>query len=833
MKKLLTIITSALLCAAMLILSPAQVVASAADKAEKYISEVKVGMGTDSAAAAKELLEEGYTILADDKGNYADLNKDAGSKSALAPTPRQKVVYLGYKTTGEASDAITDLAVMKMDGGYSYSDYEQLMQDHMNVEIKPFVDRFIATLTEYRENLAKPKDSLNYKRANYYRSLLNKLTDDDTGGKPLGDLLVNETKYEMGDDAYNKLSDEEKKNHCDILTLLMQGKGQAIQLMETELTKASDSSDNTWLDRFLKTDLDKLTETVKKENPGFTPTEINKELDKEYYDAAKKIREKWSSFREILINTENDVEIAESALDMDEDFETIQNKVDNLDSKSSKDEMGEAIADMMGAQTKNVESSIAAENVVVKAVLEATNYGNGKLLDFFTKNITEFASEKGIRKLYPIVDALSAGQIAGLDFLSLSEMISMAIADENGFDSASLDHIEPASVFQDVNREIYEPGGVAITKDATRKQASLNQPSTTFGLSILGKVLISCTAACALASIVSGCASSSYKGVIADYSDKVNAMEAAINENQARLDEMTRRSNNYFSQHPNLDKPININQLSRDNQSFFDSNQGDAELAESIEKAQGELAAAKKEYAEVEAKYGAKSTFCHKLAVGFAVVMAILAVYSIVTTIADAIAYYRVDFAPIPKYMVEATDISTEKVIDGKTYTIMKKNETAYYKVVPCNRTDGGNEREKKNYKVLLDRNDLNGDVAQQWLALYSVKYKDSTPILADSLKVKMGDGLAPEGYSTGIHMFGDSAAQNLTSTDFCYNDPYKGTYVYFKRDAAAGTSAVASIFSSGPVWISGIIGLIVGAGVTLLIVKSAEKRKKKKTAQV
>lgn len=54
------------------------IVASAADKAEKYISEVKVGMGENSDTAAKELLEEGYTILSDDNGNYADLNKDAG-----------------------------------------------------------------------------------------------------------------------------------------------------------------------------------------------------------------------------------------------------------------------------------------------------------------------------------------------------------------------------------------------------------------------------------------------------------------------------------------------------------------------------------------------------------------------------------------------------------------------------------------------------------------------------------------------------------------------------------------------------------------------------------
>ena len=161
-KKFLTAITSVVLCMTMLILSPIQIVASAAgNEQNKYISEVKVGMGETSEQASKELLAEGYTILKDDSGNYADLNKDAGSKSTLKEGPRQKIVYLGYKTTADASDAITDLAVMNMNGGYSFEDYEKMVNEHMDTRIKPFVDRFIATLTEYRENLKKPQDSAN------------------------------------------------------------------------------------------------------------------------------------------------------------------------------------------------------------------------------------------------------------------------------------------------------------------------------------------------------------------------------------------------------------------------------------------------------------------------------------------------------------------------------------------------------------------------------------------------------------------------------------------------------------------------------------------------
>ena len=470
MKRLLMIFTSALLCMTMLVIGPAQVLASAADSNEqKYISEVKIGMGETSEQASKELLEEGYTILKDG-GEYADLNKDAGSKSALKEGPNQKIVYLGYKTTANASDAITDLAVMNMRGGYSFEDYEKLMQNHMDTQIKPFVDRFITTLKEYRENVQKPQDSANFKRANYYKTLLNKLTDDDTGGKPLGDLLVNQTKYEMGDEAYNKLSDEEKKNHCDILTLLMQGNGQAIILMETQLTKSADSSDSTWLDRFKESSLDKLTKAVEDENPNMTPSEINKQLDKKYGDDAKKILDKWDAFNEILMNYDNAVKAAEEAAKS-----TPKSTDKTLADKLTDEELAKVGTDMYKAEAKMVKGSTATEDIVAHDVLDLTEYGDGTMLEFFERDKSEFDDTENIRELYPIVDSLTGGQLAGLDFLSIKDMVVMAVSDENGFKNVELGKIVPASIYQDVNREIYEKGGVALTDAAMRAKATANE----------------------------------------------------------------------------------------------------------------------------------------------------------------------------------------------------------------------------------------------------------------------------------------------------------------------------------------------------------------------
>ena len=291
MKKISMVFVALLLCFTMAALSPAQVIAATSDSAKhQYISEVKVGMGATSEEAAAELLAEGFTILKEDGGSYADLNYEAGTKSGMKKGPTQKVVYLGYKTTDDPKKAITDLAVMNMNGGYSVEDYNILMNNYLEGQIKPFVNRFIATLNEYRENYQKPKDSLNHIRADYYRQMLNKLTDDDTGNKPLGDLLLNETKYEMGDEKYNALSEAEKKNHADILTLLTQGNGQAVMLMEGLVAKAADTADNSWMERISDFDLDVLKAKVKKDNPNLsTEADINAELDKQYYDIAMKL----------------------------------------------------------------------------------------------------------------------------------------------------------------------------------------------------------------------------------------------------------------------------------------------------------------------------------------------------------------------------------------------------------------------------------------------------------------------------------------------------------------------------------------------------------------
>ena len=128
---------AAVLALALLIQMPARAYAQTQNADTKdYISEVKIAMGGDAEKAL-----EGYTILSDENGKAVDLNKDAGGGWG---SQGDKRVILGYKTTKEQSEAITDLAVMNMKGGYDVQEYEALIKQRMDSQVIPLIQKLQA-----------------------------------------------------------------------------------------------------------------------------------------------------------------------------------------------------------------------------------------------------------------------------------------------------------------------------------------------------------------------------------------------------------------------------------------------------------------------------------------------------------------------------------------------------------------------------------------------------------------------------------------------------------------------------------------------------------------
>ena len=754
MKRIFIVFTTVILAVLLGTLHPVQVLAASSPD---YISEVKIGMGK-TAEEAKAALE-GYTIL------DVDLNRKAGGGLG---SKGEKAVYLGYKTTKNKSEAITDLALMNMKGGYSIEDYDYLMETQMKAQIIPLVNSFLTTVKEYRQNY-----NAGSKRAVYIHDILNKFIDDDTGSG-LGELLLNETKYEMGD-AYNDLSDERKKEHADILTIIAQSNGKATLMMQNLLTRASDNNDTSWLERFSGLTYDDLVNAT-----GMAPTDAEKELAKLYDDSANFILDMWDDLRSALTDYDNAVKRV-NAYDISK-YEKALDAMNKVNDKTSEEEALKVLHAFEDAQTELLSIKADIKTIAIRDSLKKTEYLDGTMLDFFTTPADELSDD--ITLLYPLAASLSDGQRAGLEFISLSELLIVALTDEDAYSDDSLDDLNEISIYDGVDREIYEMGAVALTSDAKRAGAMMVNEEERSMFSGWSIAMMAVTGASFLA--LTGSAIG--WGV---YANKVSALSKTVN---AELDYYRMAYDYPFPSRAVGEVNINTWQLEdvyRDNPEW---------------KAQME-------------HLTSKSKLCKGLTIGFGVAMVVLAGITTYLTWQDMQEYYNIKMTAIPRYMVDEKDIIG---YNKKGEKILLKNQSAYYKAVECNRAS-----DSEFYNVLGKRADLNGDVGKQWLALYSVKNELMEPITASSLKAEVNPEGLPVGYTTGIHMFGSDAAFNLNSSLYDWNNDAPSIYVYFKTDdAAAGTAGTN--FTGGMLALTGGAGVAVGATATALILKTRKKNEEK-----
>ena len=777
---------------------PVQVFAGSTD--EKYISQVQIGVGKNSAEAEKAL--EGYEILKDDSGNYVDLNKNAGTTNIGGKGNR--VVYMGFKRTADSKEAITDLAVMNMKGGYSVEDYEALMESQMKEQIIPFVESFLVAVKEYRDNYNSSYSS-NKHRANYIHDALNKLTDDDCGGAGLGDLLLNETKYEMGDAAYNQLSDNEKKQHADILTIIAQSNGNATLMLENLLTRAADTNGNNWTDRFVDISYDDLLDQT-----GLAPSKAVKQLAKEYDDSAMLILQVWDAFRDELLNADTAKERLEKtdAEEIDKSTEVINNfELGNSDSEYLRD-YAEATVNTEN-ETELLTNRI--NDICNKEYLESIEYEDGTLYDFFTQE--KETIEEDITVLYPLVAALSDGQKAGLEFVTLSTLVSIAGTKGSDYSDDLIDKLETVSIYEGVERAVYEKGGVALTSEAFRDKAKLleaSQSSSDFPFSWWTILSAGTALACAAAFFTS-------LGIRIYSNKQIPGLKAAIASSDARITAFNNNSRKFIADAvkkldaKNTESTYTWAQYHKD----CDQIRLDKEALEKTIQQENEATN------ESISRLSSRSSVCGKLAIGFGIAMIIIIGITIYFTYQDMLNRYKVAYTPIPKFMIDEKDLIGHNARGEK---IVLKNQAAYYRAVLCNRANSA-----EYYKAVGIVADLNGDVGKQWLALYTESNENNNPILASSLKAVLNSTEIPAGYTTGIHMFGTDTAENLNNPLYVWNSSAPKVFVYFKTEDTS-TSTAASNFSAGNLVLSGVIGMAAGIIVVMIGSKAVKRKKEEKT---
>ena len=162
LKVLISMILVATMCVTMMI--PAS-----AGRATYYLSDLKMAEAKTADEAKKLLKDAGFTVL--DK----NLNPDG-----------DKAVYLGYKKSTNVDDAITDVKVMNMKGGFNISDYDSIIEDALQTYGKD-VDNLRIAAKEFAENYkaGKREALLAYRQLNYY------YVEVDKKQVKMGDYMLN------------------------------------------------------------------------------------------------------------------------------------------------------------------------------------------------------------------------------------------------------------------------------------------------------------------------------------------------------------------------------------------------------------------------------------------------------------------------------------------------------------------------------------------------------------------------------------------------------------------------------------------------------------------
>ena len=219
---------------------------------KSYVTE-----NEDSSKAQKWFEDKGYTMI---EGN---LNSEASGM-----LKKNVAVYLGYSTTTDRKEAVTDIAVMNERGNYSVGEYEKIIKEQKKM-YDDMVSDMKAMLEEYRKNVNDGVPT-----ALQSKEFLNGYIDDDTKTK-LGDLLMTISDEKLG-------------------TILMQANGQVVMAMQESLSYACDTAKTNWLDRMTKLGSYEALEKKAYKACNNDITKANKLLDKKYKEDALTLANIWT-----------------------------------------------------------------------------------------------------------------------------------------------------------------------------------------------------------------------------------------------------------------------------------------------------------------------------------------------------------------------------------------------------------------------------------------------------------------------------------------------------------------------------------------------------------
>ena len=283
----------------------------------KYVKDVFIAYGKTEKQATEWLTKNGWEPLAGDlnagKASFFDDNKIQDQNVAAV---------MGIKRTNKEKDAVTDMAVMNMSGGYSIPDYSSLLKTKKS-EIDEFVNSFMPVIEEFRANRSGKGSSYGQKRADLAYDILNTFYDGD----PKGDDAVHDTGMKLGDLFMQQTMQEGNEKGGDLQQIMLESSGGAMIAVEALLVMGADPGEETWLKRASGLTGDELAENLVKyvpeaEGQDIAPSAVSQYLSQKYGETAKVIAGQWSDVNEQMLwyenyNKENDLWQKENESDED------------------------------------------------------------------------------------------------------------------------------------------------------------------------------------------------------------------------------------------------------------------------------------------------------------------------------------------------------------------------------------------------------------------------------------------------------------------------------------------------------------------------------------
>ena len=415
----------------------------------KYVSDLAVSYAA-SKEAAQEELGENYTIL--DK----DFNDGLSGHT-----------WIGYMTTDDESEAITDIKAMNMDGNYSYSDYEELLKE-MEEAVKAQVDTVVPALINYADNYDASLETTK----SVYESL-NIFYEDDSE-QNMGDYLLSVGRA-LSVDASDSAALEKVEK------VFLQGNDYLINSIENLLIQAADTEiteEGSWITRLSDMGPDGLTNIYKQSYPKLSGKKLKAQMSKDLGDDAAELLTEIASYRDTITAYEES-DIAQ-AVDSGDD-EAFENLVDTavseeggdeaIDASATADEIAENMTESAEALTYATETANNFITAAVVAELKNTSYGDQTMYAFFMdESLTA-------EDLYPVAYVMNQAQKNLISDTGVSSVFTSSIAEyaeagaSDGADiSVDLDE-GGISIYEGVDRSMFD-GDSAITADALKRMAS-------------------------------------------------------------------------------------------------------------------------------------------------------------------------------------------------------------------------------------------------------------------------------------------------------------------------------------------------------------------------